>query len=91
MGREAGVDETPDRPFRVLEGGYSLVPYAESDSGSDGCGNRLLHALDARRWVGDGDRTRDIQVHNLVSSWSPRTCGKWKRFAGYSMRLEVAR
>lgn len=55
------------------------MPYAESDSGSDGCGNRLLPALDAPRWVGDGDRTRDIQVHNLVSGWSVPLFREWKR------------
>jgi hypothetical protein len=53
--------------------------------------NRLLHALDAPRWVGDGDRTRDIQVHNLVSSRLPWIYGKGKRSAGDSMRLGVAR
>jgi hypothetical protein len=51
--------------------------------------NRLLHALNAPRWVGDGDRTRDIQVHNLVSSWRSWMHGEWKRFARDSMRLEV--
>jgi hypothetical protein len=30
--------------------------------------NRLLHAPEAPRWVSDGDRTRDLQGHNLVSS-----------------------
>jgi hypothetical protein len=54
--------------FGVLECGYSLVAQTESDPGDADRGNRLLHALFARRWVGDGDRTRDIQVHNLASA-----------------------
>lgn len=53
--------------------------------------NRLLHAPQGPRWVGDGDRTRDIQVHNLVSSRLPWIYCEGKRFAGDSMRLGVAR
>lgn len=71
--------EAPNDPIEVLEGEHNLVPQTESDPDRASGWNRLLQALIAPRWVGDGDRTRDIQVHNLVSGWCAALFREWKR------------